>query len=68
MSVSDAAILRALCCGRGPCRSPGGCSVAEGAHPRNLLVWVEDALPALRAVMDDAVVEAVGLGEPASAD
>ena len=61
MSVTDEALLRALCCG-GVCVRPGECSV-DGKRPRNLLVWVEDALPALRALMENDGSLARALGQ-----
>lgn len=54
MSVTDEALLGALCCG-GVCVRPGGCSVAGGRRPRNLLVYLDDALPALRALFEREV-------------
>ena len=57
MAVSDEAILRALCCG-GVCVRPGGCSV-DGRRPRNLLVYLDDALPALRALFEQPDVPLV---------
>ncbi len=50
--ISEGVILRALCCGVNACRCPEACSVGEGRRPRNLLVWVDDAVPALRRVME----------------
>ena len=61
MSVTDETLLGALCCG-GVCVRPGGCSVAGGRRPRNLLVYLDDALPALRALIenDGSLARALG--------